>query len=81
MLVLTRRVGEEIVIDEQIRVVVAGVQGNRVQLNISAPPSVRVDRQEVHERRLLEARLGSSPAEEFVWAVPAIPAVPAVPAE
>jgi carbon storage regulator len=53
MLVLSRRIGEEIVIDEDIRVVVAAVQGGRVRLGICAPASVRVDRQEVHERRSL----------------------------
>jgi carbon storage regulator len=53
MLVLSRRIGEEIVIDECIRVVVVAVQGDRVRLGIAAPPSVRVDRQEVHERRWL----------------------------
>jgi carbon storage regulator len=53
MLVLSRRTGEEIVIDEQIRIVVAAVQGNHVRLGICAPPTVRVDRQEVHERRSL----------------------------
>ena len=51
MLVLSRRIGEEIVIGEQIRVVVAAVKGDRVRLGISAPATVRVDRQEVHERR------------------------------
>jgi carbon storage regulator len=51
MLVLSRRIGEEIVIDKQIRIVVAAVQGDRVRLGISAPPTMRVDRQEVHERR------------------------------
>jgi carbon storage regulator len=55
MLVLTRRVGEVIVIDEQIRVVVAAVKGDRVRLAICAPATVRVDRQEVHERRSLES--------------------------
>ena len=53
MLVLRRRIGEEIVIDEQIRVVVTAVQGDRVRLGICAPATVRVDRQEVHERRSL----------------------------
>jgi carbon storage regulator len=53
MLVLTRRTGEEIVIGEQIRIIVAAVQGNHVRLGICAPPTVRVDRQEVNERRSL----------------------------
>ena len=51
MLVLTRRVGEEIVIDGNIRVVVTAVEGNKVRLGISAPPWVTVNRKEVHERR------------------------------
>ena len=51
MLVLTRRTGEEIVIDGNIRVKVLLVHGDRVRLGIIAPESVRVDRQEVHERR------------------------------
>jgi carbon storage regulator CsrA len=51
MLVLTRRIGEEIVIDRNIRVMVVAVKGDKVQLGTSAPPSVTVDRSEVHERR------------------------------
>jgi carbon storage regulator len=51
MLVLTRRVGEEIVIDGNIRVMVVSMKGDRVRLGISAPPYITVDRQEVHERR------------------------------
>jgi carbon storage regulator len=51
MLVLTRRIGEEIIIDDRIRVTVVSIDGGKVRLGISAPPEVRVDRQEVHERR------------------------------
>jgi carbon storage regulator len=50
MLVLTRRVGEEIVIADNIRVTVTAVKGDRVRLGITAPPEVRVDRGEVHAR-------------------------------
>ena len=52
MLVLTRSAGEEIVIDQHIRIVVAAVQGDRVRLGICAPADVRVDRQEVYLRRV-----------------------------
>jgi carbon storage regulator len=52
MLVLSRRIGEEVVIAGNIRVQVISVQGDRVRLSIEAPESVRVDRREVHERRL-----------------------------
>lgn len=51
MLVLTRRVGEEIVIDGNIRITVAELQGNKVRIGVTAPASVRVDRKEVHQRR------------------------------
>jgi carbon storage regulator CsrA len=53
MLVLTRRVGEEIVIGGEIRVTVVAIKGDRIRLGVDAPNFVRVDRQEVHERRLL----------------------------
>jgi carbon storage regulator len=51
MLVLTRRIGEEIVIDNNIRVTIVSIDGGKVRVGISAPPEVRVDRQEIHERR------------------------------
>jgi carbon storage regulator len=54
MLVLSRRLGEEIVIDGHIRIVVVEVRGIRVRLGICAPPLVSVDRKEVHERRMVE---------------------------
>jgi carbon storage regulator len=51
MLVLTRRPGEEIVIGGDIRLTVVSVKGDRVRIGIEAPPTVVIDRQEVHERR------------------------------
>lgn len=51
MLVLTRRLGQEIVIDGRIRIQVTAVQGDRVRLGITAPKDVLVDRAEVHECR------------------------------
>jgi carbon storage regulator len=51
MLVLTRRIGEEIVIDGSIRVTIVSIQEGRVRLGVTAPEDVRVDRQEIHERR------------------------------
>lgn len=53
MLVLSRRVGETLVIDGEIEVTVISVHGDRIRLGIKAPPSVRVDRQEIHERRVV----------------------------
>jgi carbon storage regulator len=54
MLVLTRRAGEQIVIGNGIRVTVVSVGPGRVKLGIEAPPEVRIDRQEIHERILQE---------------------------
>lgn len=51
MLVLSRRVGETIVINDNVRITVASVQGNKIGLAVDAPPEVRVDREEVHRRR------------------------------
>jgi carbon storage regulator len=50
MLVLTRREGEEIVIAGNIRVTLVSVEGGKVRLGITAPPSVPVHRKEVHDR-------------------------------
>ena len=52
MLVLSRRVGEEIIINENIRVTVVAVKGDRIRLGIEAPRDVAVDRAEVHVRRM-----------------------------
>jgi carbon storage regulator len=52
MLVLTRRIGEEIVIDDHIRITVVAIKGEKIRLGITAPASVRVDRKELHDRRL-----------------------------
>ena len=50
MLVLTRKNGQEIVIDGHIRITIVSVKGDRVRVGITAPPEVRVDRDEVHQR-------------------------------
>jgi carbon storage regulator len=50
MLVLTRKSGQEIVIDGGIRLIILDVQGNRVRLGISAPAGVKVYRKEIQER-------------------------------
>jgi carbon storage regulator len=52
MLVLTRRIGEEIVIDGDIHIRILFSKGDRVRLGITAPESVRVDREEIHARRI-----------------------------
>jgi len=55
MLVLTRRVGEEIIVDGNIHIKVVSITGGKVRLGIDAPPHVRVDREEVVQRKMQEA--------------------------
>jgi carbon storage regulator len=51
MLVLSRRIGEELIIGGNVTIRVVNVQGSKVRLAIAAPSDVAVDRAEVHERR------------------------------
>jgi carbon storage regulator len=51
MLVLSRRIGEEIVIGANVRLTIVSVKGQTVRVGIDAPPTVSVDRKEVRERR------------------------------
>jgi carbon storage regulator len=50
MLVLTRKIGEEIIIDGHIRVTITAIKGDKVRIGITAPPEIRVDREEVFKR-------------------------------
>jgi carbon storage regulator len=50
MLILTRRVGETLMIGDQITVTVLGVKGNQVRLGVNAPKDVAVHREEIFER-------------------------------
>lgn len=50
MLILTRRVGESVMIGEEVSITVLGVKGNQVRLGINAPKSVAVHREEIYER-------------------------------
>ena len=50
MLILTRRVGETVVIGDDIVVTVLGVKGNQVRVGVKAPRDVAVHREEIFER-------------------------------
>lgn len=54
MLILTRRVGETIMIGDDTTVTVLGVKGNQVRIGIVAPKTTVVDRSEIAERKRLE---------------------------
>lgn len=70
MLVLSRSIGEELLIGTTVRVRVVGVKGRRVLLAIDAPQDVRIDRREIRDRVVREGAkhlpilAGAEPREE-----------------
>ncbi len=63
MLILTRRVGETLMIGDDVSVTVLGVKGNQVRIGINAPRDVSVHREEIYERIKKENAEKSDPSE------------------
>lgn len=72
MLILTRRVGETVMIGNDVTVTVLGVKGNQVRIGINAPKNVAVHREEIFERikreQQGESQGESKPSAEYVSA-------------
>lgn len=56
MLILTRRIGETMMVGDEITVTVLGVKGNQIRLGMNAPKNVAIDREEIHLRKINELK-------------------------
>lgn len=63
MLILTRRIGETIIINNDIKFTILGVKGNQIRLGIQAPNNVEVHREEIWVKIQKERALPSNDAE------------------
>jgi len=74
MLILTRRVGETIVIGDDVIVTVLGIKGNQVRIGINAPKDVSVHREEIYQR--IQQEKNTTPKQEEP--APVVAAAPVV---
>lgn len=64
MLCLSRKAGESIVINDDIKVTIIQIQNGKVRLGVTAPESVPIDREEIHQKKLEQM---DAPAPKGIW--------------
>lgn len=63
MLILTRRVGESLMIGDDINVTVLGIRGNQVRIGVNAPKDISVHREEIYQR-IQQEKTGDTESQE-----------------